>query len=103
MINSDQESIKNLKFLLYCYQRMPGLKINYHKSEVFTFGLHDDEAENIANMLNCRVGQMPMRYLGLPISASHLGVGSFKPMVDKMRKKLQPWKGKLLSSGGASF
>ena len=79
---------------------MSGLKINYHKSEVFTFGLHSDEAQNIANMLNYRVGQMPIRYLGLPISASHLGVGSFKPMVDRMRNKLQPWKGKHLSSGG---
>jgi hypothetical protein len=32
MVSSDTESIKNLKFLLYCFGWMLGLKINNHKS-----------------------------------------------------------------------
>ena len=30
--------IVNMKFLLYCFEWMTGLKINYHKSEVIAFG-----------------------------------------------------------------
>lgn len=41
-----------------------------------------------------------MTYLGFPISDKHLGVNAFRPVTDKMRKKLQPWKGKNLTSGG---
>lgn len=50
-------------------------------------------------MLNCNIGRMPMRYLGFPISSINVPTGGFKSIVDKMRKKLQPWKGKHLSSG----
>ena len=52
------------------------------------------------NMLNCKIGQIPMRYLGFPIASRKVGVGGFKDIVAKMRKKLQSWKGKHLSSGG---
>lgn len=38
MTEGDAKSIKHIKFLLYCFEWMPGLKINYHKSEVVTFG-----------------------------------------------------------------
>jgi hypothetical protein len=58
----------------------------------------DVETENrIANMLNCNVGRLPMKYLGFPISNKRLGVKAFKSVVDKMRQRLQPWKGKQLT------
>ena len=79
---------------------MLGLKINCHKSEMIAFGVDEEEQQVLANILNCRIGQMPMKYLGFPISDRSLGVQVFKDMVEKMRKKLQPWKGKHLSSGG---
>lgn len=100
MMEGDAESIKNVKFLLYCIEWMTGLKINYHKSEVVTFGYGGDQQEDIANALNCKVGQLPMTYLGFPISDRSLGISAFKHIIDKMRKKLHPWKGKNLTSGG---
>jgi hypothetical protein len=39
MCEGDERSIKNMKFLLYCFEWLSGLKINYHKSEVVTFGM----------------------------------------------------------------
>jgi hypothetical protein len=33
-----EDSIANTKFLLYCFENMSGLKINYHKSEVIVLG-----------------------------------------------------------------
>ena len=100
MTDGGFDTIRNLKFLLYCFEWMSGLKINYHKSELITFGMDSEEQHAIANMLNCKMGEMPMRYLGFPISSRNVGVGGFKSIVEKMRKKLQPWKSKHLSSGG---
>lgn len=79
---------------------MSGLKINYHKSEVVVFGVDEREQLRVAKMLNCKIGKLPRTYLGLPISCKIVGVDAFRGMVNKMRNKLQPWKGKKLSSGG---
>jgi hypothetical protein len=35
--------IANLKFLLFCYEELSGMKINYAKSEVYTVGLSVEE------------------------------------------------------------
>lgn len=43
MSEGDEESITNIKLLLYCFEWMSGLKINYHKSEVVTFGFEGEE------------------------------------------------------------
>jgi membrane-associated protease RseP (regulator of RpoE activity) len=37
-LSLDEQTILNTKFLLYCFEDMSGLKINYQKSEVFVMG-----------------------------------------------------------------
>ena len=99
-MNLDDQTLTNMKFLLYCFEWLTGLKINYHKSEVIVFGADLGEQQRVADILNCKVGALPMQYLGLPISDRHLRANSFTCVVEKMGKKLASWKGKLLSSGG---
>jgi len=99
-VSCDDESITNMKFLLYCFQWMSGLKINYHKSEVYVFGVNESRQTEFSNMLNCRKGELPMKYLGFPIHDKKLPVKAFEGLVNKMKGKLQPWKGKHLSYGG---
>jgi hypothetical protein len=85
---------------LYCFEWLSGLKINFHKSEVFVFGADDQEEKEMANMLNCSLGSFPMKYLGISISDHNINSVISKPILEKMRKRLDPWKGKHLSSGG---
>jgi hypothetical protein len=77
MIEATELSIRNLKLILYCFEWLTGLKINYHKSEVFVFEVSQKEKENMANMLNYVLGEFPMKYLGVPISYKHLKHGCF--------------------------
>jgi hypothetical protein len=79
---------------------MSRLKINYHKSEVVIFGVDTETKLNIAKMLNGLVGKLPMKYLGFPINIKRMGVNAFRSIVEKMRHRLQPWKGKHLTSRG---
>lgn len=53
-----------------------------------------------ANMLNCVLGNLPLKYLGIPVFDHHSGVGAFSPILQKMIKRLDPWKKKHLTSGG---
>jgi hypothetical protein len=42
----------------------------------------------IASMLNCQVGTLPMKYLGIPISDSKLSEGAFAEVPDKIAKRI---------------
>jgi hypothetical protein len=82
---------------------MSGLKINFHKNEVYVFEAAQQEMERMANMINCNLGALPLKYLSIPISIGRLKPSAFGHIVGKMEKRLDPWKGKHLSSGGDSF
>lgn len=103
MVDGSYQSIINLKLILYCFEWLSGLKINFHKSDVYVFGFSQPEKEEMANMLNCSLGELPLKYLGIPISDSHLGIAAFCDIYNKMRKRLDPWKGKNLTSGGEAY
>lgn len=53
LVELDDKTIVNMKFLLYCFEWMSGLKINYHKSVVVVFGGSMEEQMKVAKMLNC--------------------------------------------------
>jgi hypothetical protein len=61
MIEATELSIHNLKLILYDFEWLTGLKINYHKREVFVFGVSQKEKENMANMLNYGLGELPLK------------------------------------------
>jgi hypothetical protein len=39
MIQNSEEGVRNLKFILICFEMLSGLKINFHKSEVIVMGV----------------------------------------------------------------
>jgi len=100
MIDGSEKSVTNLKLILYSFEWLSGLTINFHKSDIFVFGVDQSEQEKLADMLNCKLGSWPMRYLGIPISDSRIGISGFGGLKQKMSKRLDPWRGKHLSSGG---
>lgn len=50
--------------------------------------------------LLCTGGTLPFTYLGLPIGCDISRVKSWDPIIDRISKKLDSWKGRLLSIGG---
>jgi hypothetical protein len=46
---------------------MSGLKINFHKSEVYCFGDAVNAKELYVDILTCPVKKLPIKYLGIPI------------------------------------
>lgn len=100
MIDGSNNCIRNLKFVLYTFEWLSGLKINYHKSNAYVFGVSQEEGFDMANQLNCVLGSLRMKYLGIQVSDKHLNMGNFSFMVYKMRNRLDPWKGKNLTYGG---
>lgn len=100
MIECEENYILNLKFLLYCFECMSGFKINYHKSVVFVLGVDDMEAIRVSNNFNCKLGQLPLTYLGIDIGDRQLTKKAAGKIMSKLDKRLDNWKNNLLSLGG---
>ena len=58
------EKGKNLKLILSMFEQLFGLKINFHKSELFCFGQAQADAALYAELFGCGKGQFPISYLG---------------------------------------
>jgi hypothetical protein len=88
MVQNNRESVLDLKFILYCFESMSGIKINYHKSEVYVLGVERARKEEIAVELNCKLDNFPMIYLGIPIHIKKLRKQDLGVVNDKMSKRI---------------
>jgi hypothetical protein len=96
----DLEKALNIKLLLYLFELMSGLKINFQKSELFLIGGDNIIADQYSSMFGCQVGSLPMKYLGMPVSYRSLRNSDLDFIDGKFVKKLDAWKGGAASSGG---
>ena len=55
---------------LLCFQAFTGLKVNVGKSEIVSVG-EVGNIDDLGSILSCRVGSLPMKYLGMPLGAGH--------------------------------
>jgi hypothetical protein len=93
--NFDQA--RNMKLIWMAFEKLAGLKINFHKSEIFCFSeAKDHELQYTNNYLDVKKGSYPFRYLGIPMH--------YRKMNNKNGKLanvhvVKCWKGKYLSGG----
>ena len=97
--DASREQLLSIRMVLSCFQAFMGLKVYVGKSEI----VHVGEVNNLdalANILQCRVGSLPMKYLGMPLGTSFKIASIWNPILEKMEKKLSGWKRLYLSKGG---
>ena len=97
--DANEEQILHVRMLLLCFKTVTGLKVNALKSEMVLIG----EVSNVhvlAEFLGCRIGSLPMTYLGMPLGTSHKSLTVWNPILEKIERKLAGWKKMYLSKGG---
>jgi hypothetical protein len=94
------EQTTNMKLLLCAFEKLSGLKINFHKSELFCYGQAREMEDQYIELFGCGLGEYPFRYLGIPMHHKKISNAVWKIIEDKFEKKLSSWKGNLLSYGG---
>ncbi|WVZ96532.1 hypothetical protein U9M48_042161 [Paspalum notatum var. saurae] len=99
-IDHDLEQAKNMKLLLCVFEQLSGLKINFHKSEIFCFGEAKHYEHEYAELFGCGPGSYPFRYLGIPMHFHKLRNADWGVIEDRFKHKLSTWKAKHLSYGG---
>nr|GEV66850.1 RNA-directed DNA polymerase, eukaryota [Tanacetum cinerariifolium] len=95
-----RSNIVCLTSILDCFHLVFGLKINYHKSNLFGIGVPFDEVISMALITGCNALSPTFNYLGLPIDCNMALVKSWDPIIGKFSKCLTKWKASLLSIVG---
>jgi hypothetical protein len=95
----DLDKAVNMKLILCIFEQLSGLKINFHKSEIYCFGKAKDDEHIYKQIMGCESGSLPFRYLGIPIHHRKLSNAEWAMVENRFVGKLGCWQGKLLSYG----
>jgi hypothetical protein len=88
-----------VRLILLCFEAVSGLKVNLGKSELVAVG-EVGSIGTLAAYLGCRVANLPMKYLGLPLGAAYKAVSMWNEVTEQMERRLAGWKKLCLSKGG---
>jgi len=67
-------SVRAMRAVLHLFALMSGLKVHFHKSELAGVNINQSWLLEATTILNCKVGGLPILYLGLPVGATLAGL-----------------------------
>ena len=94
-----QEQVFHIRKVLSCFEAVTGLRVNLTKSEMVPVGVVDC-MQLLADLLCCRIGALPMLYLGLPLGAQYKALIVWNSVLEKIERRLASWQTLYLSKGG---
>ena len=95
------EECQRVLELLSVYEKGSGQKINREKTNIFfSANTHQDMQNQIQQLLGVPAIRQYEKYLGLPALVGRAKKQSFVYIRERVRRKLQGWKEKLLSQAG---
>ena len=97
--DASREQILSIRLVLTCFQAFTSLKVNVGKSEIIPIG-EVRNIQSLANILQCRVDNLPMIYLGMPLGSLYKTTSIWNSILERMEKKLSGWKRLYLSKDG---
>ncbi|RVW60988.1 putative ribonuclease H protein [Vitis vinifera] len=97
---ASMEHLQNLKIILLVFGQVSGLKINLKKNTISGINTRQELLSSLASVLDCRVSEWPLSYLGLPLGGNPKTKGFWDPMVERISRRLDGWKKAFLSLGG---
>lgn len=91
--NASVQVAGNIKQFLHHFWLFTGLQVNNEKSSIFVATYDNDTASGIVTVLGFTLRDLPLKYLGIPLSARKINLADCQPLLDKVRQKLVGWKG----------
>jgi hypothetical protein len=80
---------------------MSGMRMNYNKSEIVSTDPNDiEDTKQFARIFGCPVGELPIKYLGIPLHYYKQSREDLQPLIDKIIQMIAGWRGKLLTQAG---
>lgn len=86
-----------MKKVLDSFSGATSQEINWAKSEIFFFHTEVGSQRAIARLFGIKIGQLPGKFLGLPLFARAGRTDIWKDLLDGCKGKMEGWKSKWLS------
>ncbi|KAK3220388.1 hypothetical protein Dsin_014358 [Dipteronia sinensis] len=99
-VDSNEQSVLNVRRILRCFEIRSGLKINFHMSCVVKVGKRSRSVDRWAELLRCKTASLSIMFLGLPLGGNPKSIRLWEPMLEKVRARLAPWKLRFISKAG---
>ena len=87
-LEDNEENARNMNLLLYLFENMSGLKINFSKSEVIMISGEEVKTKAYLELFNYNIGVWPIKYLGVPVSGNRIQISNWLPLVEKISRRL---------------
>ncbi|KAL2247912.1 UNVERIFIED_CONTAM: hypothetical protein Sindi_2643500 [Sesamum indicum] len=97
---ADLDSLRILKRGLDRFAEWSGLRLNVQKSHVIISRSAQGWKDQILAIMGFQKGQLPMRYLGLPLLSSRLSISDCQPLLLNIDARINGWEGISLSYAG---
>lgn len=97
---ADMGSIQLLMEAFYQFTQVSGLEPNMDKSQLHITGVSHEEKLNLIQAIGFTMGDIPFKYLGVPLSSKTLTFMQCMPIVEHMVARIKCWTSKFLSYGG---
>ena len=93
--------VANYFRILDVFALMSGLHLNYNKSCFISWNVNDHAwARETAENMGCSHSSCPFTYLGFPLGDHMNRKSAWKPVLERIQKRLASWKAKILSRAG---
>lgn len=89
-----------VKAVLDLFSEATDLLPNFSKSAVSPIRYTEEQSSLVQDILHCKLQNLPILYLGLPLSVRKPTKAELQPLFDRLAKKVAGWKPKFLSPDG---
>ncbi|XP_058774437.1 uncharacterized protein LOC131648723 [Vicia villosa] len=74
--------------------------VNPSKCNVYFGAVSEEEKQSILVSTGFNEGQLPFRYLGVPLTSKKMSLNHYLPLIERILSKIHHWSAKLLSLAG---
>ncbi|KAG7585037.1 Reverse transcriptase zinc-binding domain [Arabidopsis thaliana x Arabidopsis arenosa] len=102
MVMSDGKirSIEGIVGVFNDFAKKSGLKISMEKTTIYLAGNATQCRQEIEDRFQFKAGNLPVRYLGLPLVTKRLTSNDYSPLLEQIRRKIGTWTARHLSYAG---
>ncbi|WZZ70410.1 hypothetical protein YC2023_081780 [Brassica napus] len=99
-VEGSRESVQGALSVFEDFEAWSGLSISLEKSTIYMAGVSVDEKRSILTNFKFAEGELPERYLGLPLMTKAMSKQDCFPLFEQIRSKISSWTSRYLSYAG---
>lgn len=99
-VEGSKESVQGALSVFDIFEKWSGLKISIEKSTLYLAGVVEEDENRILSNFPFAKGELPVRYLGLPLMTKAMRQQDYFPLVENIRGRISTWTSRFLSYAG---